>query len=467
MELPVAPVVFASLVIGGLLMRNAWNRLMGQRHQNDLAEQVAYRKSCLENGYLLRHTRDKYERAKGNGDVAFALFGSYSTGITPDMMEEITKVGAESCVGETLLAELSDKERKQCIEDAPDFFANRVTPVVCAALPGGLQGRTIEEAEEIRHLWIKDLNDAVEVWLDNLDRNGNGRHELLLAIQSAGGHTALKEPALKKYKRRFPDKLAYVITILDQKDVTRRRFPKARRYGKEFERGVIVTDNTRNSERGDVAIQKLIAAAMIGSWAGGQPSQLGNMLAEVFPSDGNIHYATVAAWSESIPVLHIPQYENLPELFYTYKHQLYEKTQRGIKTLATSPQLQSVYLSAAPKGAMRYMYVIIPIVPDPDLSLLAHDVMKAISPWRDEFDRNLQIKFVSCGEAFDATTTKSDITMVLLQPLDDDGSKLDVLSQDGMTIKELPAPEPSQLPATVPVTTKKRGRPQGGKNGKR
>jgi hypothetical protein len=417
----------AAVTTGGVVMKS-WKWTMNGRREKSIEKELARRAPQLEHSYQLRPRSDQWKVEHGSGEIAYVELGTAAARQCPATLGYYEAIGVSNDVGGILLAELAKAERDDCLRDIPDAFRDRVTQVVCNNLPGGLHGATVEEAEQMRDMCYHDVLIATEKWLRYLDSHTT--HELLIVRASPGGHMALLPTIIATYRTRYRHKPIYLMTILDHKDVVRERFPAMRALFAQQVNGTIVLDNLHDHQRNDVGAQILFPAMSAGSLLGSLPTQIGNALSLVFARSRKVRYATLSVWAETLPVKHIPATSDLEEVYYTKSNLVEERITKGIKILIEQQELQSVPLDPAALGHTRLIYVVAPIIPDPDFTRLTARIDSNLKQWRNNTDRNLLIHYVSTGANLSSERGEVPLVIVLVQPLADDGGGLDRLARD-------------------------------------
>lgn len=424
----------------------------------------AKRQAELEGKYVIRRTIDRFELPsdpKSTGQAAFAMLGTLAARSLPRILKSFRDIGASSYVGRILLGELAIGIKKMCFDNVPAEFVRRITDMECDNLPEGFDGKTLEEAREMEHLWTHDVSQAVERWLDSMEQ-GQDAPASLTIISSPGGSAAMLKLVVEAFKDRHPHKPVYLYTVMSEDKSLRLRFPRLREVYAPYVAGSIIHDNRRSSPLNDLGIRMLFGAMAASPALGGQPTQFTNAFARLFDTDSSVRYATTATWTESIPVSYLAPDADEGETYVTRGSVLEQKVLRGVKTLVEETDRQSVLLPTAPAGHARYAYVILPIIPDGRYSELIKRVEANLKSWIETHADGLKVHFASIGVDVTPETTTLPIIITLLVGLDDDGTKLDEYARKLITVPQLSADTTSTIdPGSLDTEVKRRvGRPR-------
>ncbi len=414
---------------GTLLGFVGWPREMGRRKKRDREREVARRRELLANAALLRTLDDQWRRASGRGQLPLLSCGTYGSRQLPYILEAFRRADAVDHVGPILLLELDNDEREICLRQMPEEFRDRVVTIGSVHHPGGYLGDPPELVWADRDRWWIDVEAGAKRWLARIQAETDPVS--LPGLISPGGSAVLAQPVLELLHQRYPDLPVYLTSVLDHKTVVRRRFPQIRQlYGLNgYVRGTVLGDNRRDHQAFDVALATLYAAMVGATWIDQQPLQLWNAFAYLFPREHPGGYATLSAWGETLPVRHLPAWEDeLPESYYTRAGQVEEKLLRGIKAVVENAHLQSMPLDAAGPGNTRICYVITPMVPDPDLRRISERVDASLASWRAARDPDLLIHYASIATPLHPDATEAPLLVVLVQPLADRGEQIDALA---------------------------------------
>lgn len=363
---PINPILVGAPLGGGLGLlgiSGLW-RDRRRRFQQAKAAEEARRQALLAGACRLRPVGELWKRAEGRGQVAILAVGSYAASLLPAVLQGFEWAGAADYIGPIYLLELDEVHRQMCLNSLPTGLRSRVIEALCPNVPGGMLGEPVERVLADQALWGPDVRAHAQEWLGRIQRESDP--VFLLVLLSPGGMAALGLPVAEAYHERYPQKPIYVISILDDKTVVRQRFPEVRRlYSRNgLVRGYILMDNRRFKRRSDAGIAVLFAGAAAATWISDQPLDPWNALAYLFPSEHPGGFATISVWAETLPVYHIPPWENvLPAVFYTPASLVEEKAIRGIRAVVERPELQALPLQAAPLGNARLCCVVAPVVP--------------------------------------------------------------------------------------------------------
>ncbi|HEX8597034.1 MAG TPA: hypothetical protein VF952_00775 [Chloroflexia bacterium] len=445
-------VALACVVVAGIVI------YLRFRAERELAAEKERRAKLLIGNSKLRHLEDLWARATGSGEIAMLAVGTLGARELARVLRSMMHAGVGDRVGSILVVEFDEVERQMCVRAIPEPFLDRVIECGCALLPGGINGEPIERALQSQPLWGSNVAAATAHWLSQLQRES--KPGLLLTFLSPGGMAATGLPVLQAFNKRYPRNPIYAVTILDHKQVVRQRFPTFRRYYTQsgLIRGMIVLDNRRQSERHDVGIAALCAGLTNSAWVGKLPLQPQNALGYTFPSENPGGLATISTWAETLPVYHLPAWGPLPELWYTTADLVKEKIIRATQELLENLELQSLPLPAAKNERLRSIYVIAPIIPDPDLRDIAQWAEQALEKWIAENAPGVLVHFASVSLPLNAVSQEIPLIVVALQPVEDDGTQIDQLAfgtleiDPGFNATPLALPKPVSTPtAAEPV----------------
>ena len=414
-----------------------WNREMRRRRKKDVEAELARRLTRLTGARRVRPEGESWQRTDGQGQLVLLVVGGYASHQLPYILQGFLRGGTQAQVGIILLVELDQNDLTSCLDSIPVEFRDRVVTVDCPLMSGGGVGDPIDVVTSRSHLWKKDLEDAVRRWLARIEHET--RPVLLLALLSTGGMVAMGYPPLIEFHKRYRDLPIFLITMLDQKQVVRERFPATRQLfmSNGLIRGTFLTDNTRHSRESDLSISLLPAAMAGANWIDEKPLAPWNSAAYLFPPEYPGGFATISTWAEMMSVDYFPAWEDvLPEVYYTKGSIFEEKVIRGIKALLESPELQAIPLEPAHKKQIRLIYVTSPLVPDPDLRLSAQRIMDNLEEWRQAEHPQLIINFASAGAPLTPDTKQTPVVITLVQPLADRGEKLDAYAQGTLNVDE-------------------------------
>jgi hypothetical protein len=424
------PILVLLPLTGGVAVLGISGKLRERRKsfKAELAKKQEERREALSAGSILRSAEQQLFRALGKGEVAVLVVGSYAAQQLPRVLKTFEAGGCASSVGHIYLIELDGRMLATIMCEIPAIFHDRIVTARVPNFPAGMFGAPIADVLAIEEHWHLDLMEGSRRWLAKLQRAGNPA--MLVTMLSPGGHAALGRPVVEAFINQFPHAVVFGVTILDDKDVLRDRFPELRQYYQDCLLGMIVTDNRRVYKRNDLGISVLFAALAAGTWLTTKGLGIGNAAAFVFPKDQPPpRLATISVAPEMVPVFRFDAWQKyLPEVFWTRADAVEVAAMRAIKSVVEQEHLQALSLDKAGPGRVRVCCVIAPIEPEAFAKSIAR-IEESLEAWRMETDPNLSIQFASIGAYFDAETDQAPLIAVLLQPLEAGADEIDGLAR--------------------------------------
>jgi hypothetical protein len=423
------PLLSALIVLGvGNMIKDWFNR----KH---IKQEREHRESLQTWASHLRQTDDHRRIVDGDGQLIFSFTGTAAASWMPAWLTSFVRGGVTSFVGPALLNEPAKSDRDAASRSVPPELLNRIHIAQYPHLSGGLGGASIPQALGMREDWERDATIGATTWREGIDRHraiAEVDPMLHVAAVSPGGSAVTAKVLLDEfaYHYRAPQ---FVVTAMDHKDPVRRRFGQMRQYLSQADnvRGFIVCDNALDMRRNDFGLVQLFAAMVSGVWLSTNTLGALNSLTYLFPSDEPARVATLSVWAESLPVFYRPQVcKDLPAMYYSNSVVCREKIMRGIKAVIEkeADSLRAVAMPRADKGNVAAVYVVAPLEPE-SFRREIPEIEERMTPWLQEYDRNVTLQFASIGQPLTPTGTAM-ITVIMLQSVAGSGQDVDQYTLD-------------------------------------
>lgn len=395
---------------------------------------------------------------RGRGQIAILAVGTYGARQLPGILQQFERTGAADHVGTIYLLEFDDESRTMCMGMLPETFRDRVVQGETAHFPVGFSNASVERVYEHDELWRKDVEDRADQWLRRMQAATTPG--LLLAVVSPGGMAGLGRPALDAFKQRYPHLPVYLITMLDNRQQVRNRFPTMRQLylTPDLVRGAIVTDNRRDYKTSDDGIAYLFAGLIGATWVTDRPVTLWNSLGLIFSQDEPLRIGTLSTWIEPLPVATLQDASG--ELGRYIKTGLVEeKALRGIRAVVEDPSLQALAIDPVRDGSTLICLVTVPVDAG-ELQSVARMIEQRLKAWRERTGLELSIQFASAGAEVDPDINEAPLSVVLLQPLTGGAEVLDGLAtQDSVVDPKFQQRTPYRLDSRATISTASTAQP--------
>lgn len=227
---------------------------------------------------------------------------------------------------------------------------------------------------------------------------------------SSGGSGVTGLVGIEELKQEFPGVPVYGELVLDEGDRRRQEnIPELLKHYSELADGICLYDNRRHPWLTDQAQALWGPAAVTAPWFDPRAP-------EDFNAWGDVHdthkFSTIRACFKRVKVEHRQAWrDQLPPLHYTLTSQLEFAILQAIQDVLTNATSQSLPLQEAEP---RFIYVILPVRPEPDLLKIAQGVQQAVKP---QLGFNTKLAFASIGKPLAMHTQEVGIAVVSFFPL--------------------------------------------------
>lgn len=153
-------------------------------------------------------------------------------------------------------------------------------PILCGALPSGLDNQSIEEVRQLMVDWGDAILDGGERAAENHMRWNQALPSPILVFLSTGGHALPGAHLIKHLKGRFPNTQIYGFGVLPEDTINRTQVPEILTlYRNAGMRGITLADNANgNSARNDQGFATLLSAWITGRSLENRIPALNNVL---------------------------------------------------------------------------------------------------------------------------------------------------------------------------------------------
>lgn len=415
--LPLVPgaTAVATLGVGAYRERSRRQELKDGRLPPGAAELAA-------NGLYLPESYSK-------GRLTVASSGTYGLGKLEKIIEAYSRANCLDDIGAVIVNEFDERQRTRfeqtLARNWPRLYSRSVFNR-SILLPGGLQGRSVEEVEskEIRAYWQPRVNETLE-WGCQLIRGtersiydgtslGQPGHDpaVILLLASPGGHAALGPYIGARLQDEFPLASTYVITICSDKDDRRKEFPNVlERYQRAgFARFLCAGDNRRNPLAFDYAVSTFLASSWVAPLMADRADEGWNTLADLHPRGRN-GVVVPRLWIRMIPVKHT---RSKQPCFFTFEEAAIRAAMDGISAVDREDQ-KAIQLATPKPDTSRYVVVTLPVQPDALIRVKDQvEEMLTAAGWF-EHDYNRRLIWAPTSEAMTTATDSVRMSVVMME----------------------------------------------------
>lgn len=375
--------------------------------------------------------------------LALVLIGTYGVREGEKIIESFRLAGCVDYIGGVIAVDLDESRWRDFYDRIPESLQARTIMCESTLLPGGLQGRTIEQVEELKvaQLWKRPARVAVERGALLIRRTEFGEYTpgagiqqqgydpaVTLVIASPGGHTAVGLYVTDLIHREFPYSSVYLVTLLSEQGFMRGQFPKGltRYRTANYVKWFLVTDNRLEREANDRAVSDFFTAIWSNPQTDSGVDSPWNVLNALNP-DGFNGVVVPRFWSRLLPVLHT---RSRQPRFYTYRDAVTRAVLDGLDEIEKD-DAKCIRLSTPRPDVSRYVVVTAPLEP----SFLDQTKREVEAHLRErgwfEADPHRKLIWATTSVPMSIETKGTPLTITMVEAAIDGHSELEALAESG------------------------------------